>query len=210
MGTRVGGLMDMVRWHADSPAVSLFHIDSHGTHQLIHNIGYQDPVLDYLSTGFVKDCGGFAQIQRKPDVFHDWDRLPQFRESISAKQYFMPAGYRNGVSLMLTRDNRQVGVFHFAIERDEMDDQAFRMLEAIKPVFTDYTTMINRFSEAQLTPREVDVLREIRLGKTNAEIASTLFISTKTVATHAERILRKLTLENRTQAAIFADRLGVF
>lgn len=209
LATRVSGLMDMARWQAESPAVSLFHIRSDGSHDLIRNIGYPKPIIDYLSSGFIRQCAGFARIQSRPEVAHDWDRLPQFRSSVSAQQYFMPAGYRNGVSLMLTKQDQPVGVFHFAAERDNLGEQTFRMLDAIRPVFADYTAMINRFSEAQLTPREVDVLTEIRLGKTNAEIASTLFVSVKTVATHTERILRKLTLENRTQAALFADRLGL-
>ena len=57
-----------------------------------------------------------------------------------------------------------------------------------------------------LTSREKEVLREITNGKSNKEIASTLFISEKTVKTHVSNILSKLSLQDRTQAALFAIR----
>ena len=57
-----------------------------------------------------------------------------------------------------------------------------------------------------LTNRERDVLKEITNGKSNKEIASSLFISEKTVKTHVSNILSKLDLQDRTQAALFAIR----
>jgi DNA-binding CsgD family transcriptional regulator len=66
----------------------------------------------------------------------------------------------------------------------------------------------------QLTPREVEVLRLLGEGLTNAEVAARLFISTKTAGNHVSSILMKLSLRNRSQAAAFArthldDRQGV-
>ena len=55
-----------------------------------------------------------------------------------------------------------------------------------------------------LTKRELDVLKEIAQGKSNKEIASTLFITEKTVKTHVSNLLAKLELADRTQAALFA------
>lgn len=57
-----------------------------------------------------------------------------------------------------------------------------------------------------LTSREKEVLKEITNGKSNKEIASTLYISEKTVKTHVSNILSKLSLQDRTQAALFAIR----
>ena len=56
----------------------------------------------------------------------------------------------------------------------------------------------------ELTPREVDVLRQIARGRSNAEIATALIISEGTVKMHVSNILSKLHLADRTQAAIFA------
>jgi two-component system, NarL family, response regulator LiaR len=60
-----------------------------------------------------------------------------------------------------------------------------------------------------LTPREIDVLREVSNGLTNAEIAARLYISEETVKTHVASILRKLGLTHRTQAAVMAIRQGL-
>lgn len=55
-----------------------------------------------------------------------------------------------------------------------------------------------------LTAREMDVLQLIAAGKTNQEIADTLFIALKTTKVHVSNILSKLMVNDRTQAAIYA------
>ena len=55
-----------------------------------------------------------------------------------------------------------------------------------------------------LTPREAEVLELIACGLSNEEIANRLIISDKTVKTHVSRILHKLDLTTRTQAAVYA------
>ncbi|MBT2574013.1 response regulator transcription factor [Bacillus sp. ISL-51] len=62
----------------------------------------------------------------------------------------------------------------------------------------------------QLTRREKDVLKEIAGGKSNKEIASSLFISEKTVKTHVSNLLSKLDLSDRTQAALFAVKNNLY
>ena len=57
-----------------------------------------------------------------------------------------------------------------------------------------------------LTRREVEVLRLLGEGHTNAEIAKRLFISPKTVEHHVARIYRKLDVHSRSQAATYAAR----
>ncbi|NTY61274.1 response regulator transcription factor [Mycolicibacterium sphagni] len=59
----------------------------------------------------------------------------------------------------------------------------------------------------RLSPREWDVLRSIALGKTNAQIATSLFLTENTVKVHVKRILRKLGAANRTEAAALYHRL---
>lgn len=55
-----------------------------------------------------------------------------------------------------------------------------------------------------LTPRERDVLAELTKGKSNREIASSLFVTEKTVKTHISNIFAKLAVQDRTQAALYA------
>jgi DNA-binding NarL/FixJ family response regulator len=62
---------------------------------------------------------------------------------------------------------------------------------------------------AELSRRELQVLRLLAHGKENAEIASQLHISPKTVKNHISSILTKLRIENRIQAAIYAIRNGL-
>lgn len=63
--------------------------------------------------------------------------------------------------------------------------------------------------ETELTSREVEVLRHLALGQSNQEIAEALGVGTTTVRTHVSSILRKLNLENRTQAALYAIEAGL-
>jgi two-component system, NarL family, response regulator LiaR len=60
-----------------------------------------------------------------------------------------------------------------------------------------------------LTPREVEVLRHMAVGRTNKEIANALFVSEETVKTHVGSVLSKLQVENRTQALVQALRHGL-
>jgi DNA-binding NarL/FixJ family response regulator len=64
-------------------------------------------------------------------------------------------------------------------------------------------------SRAELSERELDVLKLIAIGKDNAEIAKELFISPKTVKNHISNILMKLQIDNRIQAAVYAVRSGI-
>ena len=63
--------------------------------------------------------------------------------------------------------------------------------------------------EGDLTVREVDVLRLVARGRTNAEIGNELFISPLTAKTHVANLLGKLALENRAAAAAWAAHRGI-
>ena len=61
----------------------------------------------------------------------------------------------------------------------------------------------------RLSPRELDVIREIEAGATNLEIAQHLFLSINTVRHHMRNVLGKLGLKNRRELAVFARKNGL-
>lgn len=66
------------------------------------------------------------------------------------------------------------------------------------------TTQMVPKSRTSLTERECEILRCLARGCSNREIAERLFITEKTVKNHVSNLLKKLTLSDRTQAAIYA------
>jgi two-component system, NarL family, response regulator LiaR len=64
-------------------------------------------------------------------------------------------------------------------------------------------------SPEKLTGREMDVLRALAEGRSNKEIAGELGLGETTVKTHVSNILMKLGLPSRTQAALYAVKIGL-
>lgn len=64
-------------------------------------------------------------------------------------------------------------------------------------------------SPDDLTSREIDVLRQLSLGRSNREIAAALGVAEETVKTHVGHVLGKLQADNRTQAIVQAFKRGL-
>lgn len=104
------------------------------------------------------------------------------------------------------------------------DASPIELLQAIREVHRGYSSLdpiiarklieeLNRPQDNPLSPdplseREVDVICLIAAGLSNQEIADQLVISERTVRNHVGNILSKLHLANRTQAALYAIRMG--
>lgn len=104
------------------------------------------------------------------------------------------------------------------IEPDELVTcirQIMRGENTIHPHVTTHLMKIRAQKEVPphilkpLTPRERDVLAELTKGKSNREIASSLFVSEKTVKTHISNIFPKLFVQDRTQAVLYAVKYGL-
>jgi DNA-binding CsgD family transcriptional regulator/pimeloyl-ACP methyl ester carboxylesterase len=88
---------------------------------------------------------------------------------------------------------------------------------AIGPTINDFLAQAERGerawaspnNHASLSPRETDVLRLVAAGRTNAEVASGLALSVRTVERHLENIYRETGAANRTAASAWAIRNGL-
>ncbi|WP_371549728.1 response regulator transcription factor [Streptomyces sp. NBC_00554] len=88
----------------------------------------------------------------------------------------------------------------------QLDSTVARHLTAALPSPTPVTKAAPAVS---LSPRETDILRLLAHGHTNREIAARLYLSEGTVKNHVSRILSRLALRDRTQAALRARDLGL-
>ena len=104
------------------------------------------------------------------------------------------------------------------IEPDELVLSIRRIMRGENTIHPEATTTLeqNRHEAENaphnvnpLTPREQDVLAELTKGKSNREIAASLFVTEKTVKTHISNIFTKLQVQDRTQAALYAVKHGL-
>ena len=70
-------------------------------------------------------------------------------------------------------------------------------------------TVAGAGARSSLSPREIEVLRRIAAGDTNAEIGGRLGISENTVERHATNLYRKIDVRGRAEATAYAIRHGI-
>ena len=94
-----------------------------------------------------------------------------------------------------------------------INDKVFSKPAVASRVLKEFRELAVYGSEAQpifapLSPREVEILDNIAQGMTNKQVAYALGISEQTVKNHMSSILRKLSVNDRTQAVVYAMRQG--
>ncbi len=146
----------------------------------------------------------------------DFDRAEaHFREAIAMNA-------RGGLLLQKGYAQRDLAWMLLRRGRTGDRDRARQALDDAAELATGYglTALSRRVAELRwtddaptlpdnLTPRELDVLRLIAIGRNNADIALVLGIGQSTVATHVHNILTKTGCANRTEAAAYARHQGI-
>lgn len=109
----------------------------------------------------------------------------------------------------------EAGAFSYLLKTSRASDIAQAIRSAVKgePTIEGKVAgvMMNRFQNRKpkhsiLTTRELEILSQLGQGKNNKDIGEQLFIGIKTVKTHVSNILAKLEVDDRTQAAIYANK----
>jgi DNA-binding NarL/FixJ family response regulator len=171
-----------------------------------------------------------AAKRDKPDVMLMDIRMPDI-DGIEATREISSHGDTPRVLMLTTFDLDdyvyeaiRAGASGFLLKDTPPDDliAAIRLIAAGEALLAPSVTrrLIEEFARAprrsvdpgilsNLTEREVDVVRQLAKGLSNAEIATELFVSETTVKTHVSRVLMKLGLRDRVQAVVLAYESGL-
>jgi DNA-binding NarL/FixJ family response regulator/class 3 adenylate cyclase len=171
-------------------------------------------------------------LRRRPDVVLMDIRMPELGGLQAAERILAEPGLGTAVLMLTTFDLNEyvyealrIGASGFLLK----DTPADRLLDAVRVVAAGEALiapsitrrLIGHFTRAARTPadgvpealseltgRELDVLRLLARGLSNAEIAAELVLGENTVKTHVARVLGKLGLRDRVQAVVLAYESG--
>ncbi len=173
-----------------------------------------------------KDCLQEAQ-RTKPDVIlldirmPDWDgleTLEKLRDKIPGSKVVMFTTYDNPTYVARAV---ALGATDFVLKGSSREAIINTIMAAATGESPSHSGELRRVAgtmqmrqvvdddDVHLTQRETQVLRHVALGLSNREIGKSLEISVETVKEHVQNILRKVTVNDRTQAAVWAVRKGL-
>ncbi|RLV57387.1 DNA-binding response regulator [Aeromicrobium phragmitis] len=162
--------------------------------------------LDY----FIPASPDFRWVIDHRDEVLDWNSVPSFRETVTAREVLLEAGYTQGSSFAFHGTEGIIGTFHLNVSHTEnLSAAELGALYDASVALEGVVRAANAAARAGLTDREVEVLHHLARGRSNQEIADELYVARRTVATHVESILAKLGVANRVQAVVTAIALGL-
>jgi DNA-binding CsgD family transcriptional regulator len=177
-------------------------------------------MIDRVTAAYSR-CGALAEVwpvdlAAQLDRFHGRDARPRLREALAGwdRLGHVPNALATRVALAegeAAHGDRNAAREHLARAREIATTlEADPMLERIAALEDRHALASRERRPADvLTDREAEVLVLLADGRTNAEIATTLFMSPKTASVHVSRIITKLGAGNRTEAAALARRQGL-
>ena len=150
-----------------------------------------------------------------PQYWQDsYEKHPEARQFIaSASDYGLKTGYSHGLKAL---GGDYVSIFSFGGRSMERSLRTCHILRRIVPhlhqALVRVVTPLNHLPQvtyAKLSPREQEVLRWVKEGKTTSEISSKLSISERTVKFHVRNTLRKVRASTRAQAVAVSLEKGL-
>lgn len=205
------GVLAVLCRRVASPAAAITYRDGRsGHHRVLANGGYREPVMDYLVSEFVCTDPYFTLVRSSRDTPLFWADIPAFERSVLAVDLLVPSGYGEGTSVALGPDRHHVaGVLHVSFRGPDVDAAVRSVIAEFARSCSDLVAEQIARENLHLSPRELEVLRLVAAGLSNAEIAERLFVTRRTVATHLEHILAKTGTSSRVSAAVRAVQLGL-
>ena len=165
--------------------------------ELLERLGPERPALAIVEVELPGPANGFEVMRQLHDAF-DGD-LPVILVSAERTDAFDRAA-----GLMLGADDYLLK----PLDSGELLARVKRSLRRSAPAASNGSAN-GRTNEANLSPREREILALLAEGRTQGQIATSLVISSKTVATHIQRILTKLGVHTRAQAVAVAFQRGL-
>lgn len=190
----------------------------------------QEPDIDVIAQASGGRMGVRLALELRPDVVLMDLRMPDLEGAEATRAILRERPLTRIVTLTAISDDRSVaaaltaGACGFVVKDTPVDSvvaavrAASRGAAWLSPAAAEIALgSMQRASmqpldpspAARLSPRELDVLRLLAVGMENDEIARTLHISPLTAKNHVSKILAKLELPSRVQAAIYAVRRGL-
>ena len=129
-------------------------------------------------------------------------RIPEFPDA----RVILFSAFANPNLLMAARKTEAAGFWYLEPSAESLS----RVLSG-QPAFPEKApeVQLGNVKSSALTPRETDVLRQLVSGKSDAEIARSLYCSVPTVKHHIQQLRLKTGLSNRTQMAVAAVSAGL-
>ena len=166
--------------------------------ELLERLGGDRPVLAIVEVELVGPVNGLEVMRQLHEAYgHD---LPVILVSVGRV-----AALDRTAGLMLGADDYLVK----PLDAGELLARVRRSLRRATPTQTNGNGRNGHHDEANLSPRERQILTLLAEGRTQGQIASELVISSKTVATHIQHILSKLGVHTRAQAVATAFQRGL-
>jgi DNA-binding NarL/FixJ family response regulator len=138
----------------------------------------------------------------------DKPNLPILMLSTSDNPMYASRAIAHGASGYLLEDCTRDELLN-AIRKAATGESVFTRDELRRMTGALATPRMTTDIDVPLTQREGEVLRQLAYGLTNKEIAQSLHISYETIKEHVQRIFRKIGVDDRTQAAVWAIRKGL-